>query len=218
VRPDFWHHRWRSGQTGFHQASVDADLIAHWGALSLREGDRVMVPLCGKSIDLLWLRERGHAVVGIELSDIALQAFCAENGIPARRQVGAMLNRYEAFKLELFQSDFLTLSPAQLGEVQAVYDRASLISWAPDLRKAYVDHLTSVTSTGTQTLLVTLEYEQSEFAGPPFSVDATEVQRLYAESHAIQEIARRSILSDEPRMRARGVSSLTDVCYKIVRL
>jgi thiopurine S-methyltransferase len=66
--------------------------------------------------------------------------------------------------------------------------------------------------------LVTLEYEQSEFAGPPFSVDATEVQRLYAESHTIQELARRSILSEEPRMRARGVSSLTDVCYKIVRL
>jgi thiopurine S-methyltransferase len=129
-----------------------------------------------------------------------------------------MLNRYEAFKLELFQCDFLTLSPALLGEVQAVYDRASLISWAPDLRKAYVDHLTSVTSTGTQTLLVTLEYEQSECAGPPFSVDATEVQRLYAESHAVQEIARRNILSDEPRMRARGVSSLTSVCYKIVRL
>jgi thiopurine S-methyltransferase len=218
MHPDFWLDRWRNGQTGFHQASVDGDLVRHWRTLALPKSSGVFVPLCGKSLDLLWLRDQGHKVVGTELSDIALQAFFAENGIAARRRRVPGFDLYEAANLHLLRGDFFDLTPQLLGNVAAVYDRASLVSWTPELRTRYVEHLTALTGAGTETLLVTLEYPQAETPGPPFSVEAEEVRRLYSPHHVVHEMERRDILAAEPRMRARGVSSLIDVCYRMTRL
>ncbi len=218
MRPEFWHDRWRRSKIGFHQTSVEANLVRHWPGLGLHPGDRVMVPLCGKSLDLLWLAALGHAVVGVELSDMALQALCLENGIPARRRLGGPFGRYDAPGLSLLQGDFFDLTHACLGNVSAVYDRAALISFDPELRAAYVAKLTELTVTGTETLLIALEYPEWQTAGPPFSVDAAEVERLYGRNHSIHELERRDILENDPRMRARGVTSLVDVCYRLKRL
>jgi thiopurine S-methyltransferase len=218
MQAEFWLDRWSNGQIGFHQASVDGDLIRHWRTLALPKSSRVFVPLCGKSLDLLWLRDQGHEVVGIELSDIALQAFFAENGIAARRRLVAGFDLYEAANLELLGGDFFALTPQLLGNVAAAYDRASLVSWTPELRTRYVEHLTALTGAGSETFLITLEYPQAQMKGPPFSVDSEEVHRLYSGHHSIHELARRDVLDTEPRMRARGLSSLTEVCYRITRL
>ena len=56
----------------------------------------MFVPLCGKSLDLEWLRDRGHAVMGVELSAVALESFCMEQGIPARRRTVEGFDVYEA--------------------------------------------------------------------------------------------------------------------------
>jgi thiopurine S-methyltransferase len=218
VQPDFWHDRWRTAQIGFHRSSVDDNLIRHWRALQLPQGARVLVPLCGKSLDLLWLRDQGDAVIGIELSDIALQSFFMENGVAARRRAFPHFDVYEAENLECLRGDLFDVTAERLGQVTAVYDRASLVSWAPEQRGRYVEHLWGLTEPGTQTLLVGLEYPQAEMKGPPFSVDSAEVHRLYSRHHSIQELARRDVLGSEPRMRARGLSCLTEVCYRIKRL
>jgi thiopurine S-methyltransferase len=216
--PEFWHERWRLGQTGFHQTAVDRNLSRHWPDLRLPIDTRVFVPLCGKSLDLLWLCEQGHSVTGVELSTQALESFCMEHGIPATRRMRDDFDIYEAPRLELLRGDFFALTPELLGPVPAVYDRAALISWAPELRATYVEHITALTNPGTQTLLVTLEYPQEQMKGPPFSVGADEVQRLYAKHHEIQALSRQDVLVNEPRLRSRGVAQLHEVCYRLVRL
>jgi thiopurine S-methyltransferase len=217
VQPDFWHERWRSGQIGFHQPSVDRQLMRHWPALRLAAGSRVFVPLCGKSLDMLWLLERGHRVIGVEISATALEAFCMENGIAARRRSRDGFEVYEAANLELYCGDFFALTPALLEDVTAVYDRAALISWRDDLRESYVRHLVGLLKPGTQLLLHALEYPQAQMAGPPFSLDRGEIERLFAPCCSIRELDRRNILASEPRMQARGVRSLFEVCYLMVR-
>jgi len=218
LQPDFWHERWRAGQIGFHQSAVDKHLTRHWPDLGTLEQGRVFVPLCGKSLDLLWLRERGHSVVGVELSAVALESFCMEHGIPARRRTIAGFEVYEAPNLQLYCGDFFTLTSELLGSVSAVYDRAALISWKPERQAAYVEHITALTSPDTQTLLITLEYPQSQMKGPPFSVSADDVARLYARKHSIEELSRQNILADEPRHRSRGVTELHEVTYRLTRL
>jgi thiopurine S-methyltransferase len=218
LQPDFWHKRWQIGQIGFHQSAVDRHLKRHWPDLGLASGSRVFVPLCGKTLDLLWLQERHQSVTGVELSAVALESFCMEHGVPARRRVLEHFDVYEAPKLRLYCGDFFGLTPELLGPVSAVFDRAALISWAPELRSAYVAHITALTSSGTQTLLVTMEYAQSQMAGPPFSVSADEVDRLYAGSHAIQLLYREDVLANETRLRSRGLTKLHEVCYRLTRL
>jgi thiopurine S-methyltransferase len=218
LEPEFWHERWRTGQIAFHQSAVDGYLSRYWPELGLASDCRVFVPLCGKSLDLLWLLERGHGVTGVELSAVALESFCMEHGIPAKRRIVDGFDVYESVNLQLYRGDFFALTPGLLGPVAAVYDRAALISWRPELRAPYVNYATSLTSPGTQTLLVTLEYTQAQMKGPPFSVVADDVERLYARNHAIQELSRRDILASEPRFQSRGVTALAEVCYLLTRL
>lgn len=218
MQPEFWHKRWQIGQIGFHQSAVDRHLKRYWPDLGLAGGSRVFVPLCGKSLDLLWLQEHHDSVTGVELSAVALESFCMEQGIPARRRMLEHFDVYEAPNLRLYRGDFFALTPELLGPVSAVFDRAALISWAPELRAGYVAHISALTGPGTQTLLVTMEYAQSQMAGPPFSVDAGEVDRLYAHNHTIQLLSREDVLANEPRLRARGVTQLFEVCYRLRRL
>lgn len=217
MQPEFWHARWRTGQIGFHQKAVDTLLTQQWPSLALAENSRVFVPLCGKSLDLVWLLGQGMSVSGIDLSAIALESFCMEQGVPARRRTLDHLDVYEASNLKLYCGDFFSLTAAQLGPASAVYDRAALISWAPELRAAYVAHMASLTELGTQTLLITMEYPQAQMSGPPFSVSTGDIESLYGPNHTIRELTRRDILQSEPRLRARGLTKLTEVCYHLTR-
>jgi thiopurine S-methyltransferase len=218
VQPEFWHDRWRTGQLGFHKPAVDPHLTAYWPKFKLAAASSVLVPLCGKSLDLLWLRDRGHTVVGVELSAVALESFCMENGIPARRRSLGDFDEYQAAGLKLLRGDFFALTQQHLGPIVAVYDRAALISWTKDLRESYVAHLTALTNPGAKTLLITVEYQQHQMSGPPFSVSADEVRRLYAAHHEISQLGRHDILASEARLRARGLTELHEVCYQLTRL
>lgn len=213
----FWLDRWSRGQIGFHQATVEPCLERYWPSLDVAQDCRVLVPLCGKSIDLLWLRERGHDVLGVELSELAVEAFCMENGIPARRRALPDFDRYEAPRLALLRGDFFRTSAALLGDVAAIYDRAALVAWAPEQRARYVEHLIRGTPAAQAMLLIALEYPQSEMQGPPYSVDCREVERLFSRDHEIQVLGRRDVLAGDSRMRDRGISWMFDVCYHLAR-
>jgi thiopurine S-methyltransferase len=218
LQPEFWHDRWRTGQIGFHQSAVDRHLKQDWPGLGLANNSRVFVPLCGKSLDLLWLCEQGHSVAGVELSTVALESFCMEHGVPANRRTLDDFDVYEAPGLQLYRGDFFALTPELLGPIAAVYDRAALISWIPERRAAYVAHMNALTNPGTQTLLVTMEYPQQEMKGPPFSLGAEEVHRLYAQGHEIRALSRQDVLANEHRLRSRGVTQLHEACYRLTRL
>jgi thiopurine S-methyltransferase len=217
MEPQFWHERWRTGRIGFHQPSTDRSLQAQWPGLQMGQGSHVFVPLCGKSVDLLWLRDRGHSVTGNELSATAVEAFFLENGVPARRRVEDGFDVYETERIRLIRGDFFTLTPALLGRAEAVYDRAALISWMPALRAPYVGHLASLLAPAARMLLISLEYPQSQMAGPPFSVTRDEIMRLYSPQFSIQEIARQDILASDARLRSAGITELSEVCYLLVR-
>jgi thiopurine S-methyltransferase len=216
VQPSFWHERWRLGQIGFHQAVVEQQLAQHWSKLQLAEGD-VFVPLCGKSLDLLWLRDQGLRVSGVELSAVALESLCLEQGILARRLLDVRFEKFEADGLRLLRGDFFDISRELLGDARAVYDRASLIAFTPDARARYVEHMSALTRPGTKTLLITVEYAQQQMNGPPFSVSTADVEHLYGSNHTIRLLDRLDILANEARLRSKGVTELHQNCFLLTR-
>ena len=218
MQPEFWLDRWRRAQIGFHQSAVDRHLKAYWPTLKMAPRSRVFVPLCGKSLDMLWLREQEHEVMGVELAAAALEAFCMEHGILATRRSIGPFDLYEARGFALYCGDFFKLTPALLEGVSAVYDRASLISWTPSLRASYVEQMTGVTTPGTRTLLIAVEYPADQMSGPPFPVTRDEIERLYAPHHSITQLGRHDILELEARLKARGLKELHEVCYELTRL
>jgi thiopurine S-methyltransferase len=211
-----WHERWQNGRIGFHQGEVARSLTQFWPTLDLPRGSTVFVPLCGKSLDLLWLRDQGHVVVGVELSQIAVESFFMENGILARRETRQGFDEYLAPGLRVLCGSLFDLTPKTLEPCSAIYDRASLIAMPPELQERYVEKLTELSPVGTQTLLITVEYPQHEMSGPPFSVDFLSVGRLYSAHHEVRELSRMDILASDLKLGTR-VSRLHEVSYHLTR-
>ncbi len=177
MNPDFWLSRWREGRIGFHEGAPNAFLRAHLAALGASR--RVFVPLCGKTEDLAFLAAHGHTVVGVELVEDAVRAFFAEHGLaPAVTSRGA-LTEYASGPITLFVGDVFAATPALLGPVDALYDRAALIALPEALRVRYAAHLRGLLPRGADGLLVTVEYPPEAMEGPPFSVPEAEVLRLF---------------------------------------
>jgi thiopurine S-methyltransferase len=184
----FWHDRWHRNQIGFHEPNVNPLLLANFDRLCLPAGSRIFVPLCGKTLDVDWLLSRGHRVAGAELSELAVQQLFAALGLVPDAAAVGKLTRYSAAGIDIFQGDIFDLSRGELGEVNAVYDRAALIALPEQLRTRYARHLAQITDETIQ-LLICLNYEQRLVAGPPFSVDAAEVARLYQGTYDITALA-----------------------------
>jgi thiopurine S-methyltransferase len=215
---DFWHERWRNDQIAFHQHDFNHHLVKHWQELGAEPGDRVFVPLCGKSRDLIWLAERGHAVLGCEISEIAVESFFNETGLAPKRTINGSVECWRARSIEILLGDFFSLSRELIGEFGAVYDRASLIAFPETMRPKYVRALAELTKPGTLILLITLEYPQHEMDGPPFSVPEPEIRDLFsgvAEVELLEWVP--DSLKDSPRFRARGLSTLSEKVYRLQR-
>lgn len=206
----FWLERWEREEIGFHQNEVNPYLCEYWQELHLAHDSVVFVPLCGKSRDMLWLREQGHQVLGVELSNIAVQAFFKENGYTPHHVTRGKFEHCEADGIRILCGDFFDLSKDDLAKVSAVYDRASLIALPPEMRERYVRHLASILSPATQILLITVDYPQSEMPGPPFSVSPGEVEALYREHAEVRLLAQMDVLAQNPRFQQRGLSRLQE--------
>lgn len=174
----FWHRRWANQEIGFHQKETNSWLQQYWPLLGADAGASVLVPLCGKSKDMLWLREQGHQVTGVELSDIACRDFFREMGAQVAATDGGDFQIRELDGIKLLCGDFFKLTDTQIDGVGAVYDRAALIALPHTMRKSYAAHLKSVLPSGMRVLLVALEYDEQR-ESPPFSVSETEVRKLY---------------------------------------
>lgn len=217
MHADFWHARWTSNETGFHQHAVNPYLQMFWRHVAPARGDAVFVPLCGKSLDMLWLADQGWRVVGVELSPIAVNAFFEENGLQAVSGCEDGLAYREHGAIRIFCTDYFDLTPACISNAATVYDRASLIALPPDMRPRYVQHLAGLLSPGARVLLITMEYPQEEMQGPPFAVKEDEVRELYKKEFDIERLLQRDILAENPRFQTRGLSRLEEKVYLLVR-
>lgn len=213
---EFWLGKWARNEIGFHQPRPHTALERHWASLGLASSARVFVPLAGKSLDVLWLREHGHQVVAVEISERAVREFFAESGLAAKPERAGRFTRFRAEGLDFLCGDVFDLDRETLGPIAAVFDRAALVALPAPMRAAYAARMAELTDPGTRGLLVAVEYEQSQMSGPPFSVSETEVRTLYGGSHELH-LLERGVPPDAVRFAERGVSRFTEAVYALER-
>lgn len=213
----FWQARWAENQIGFHQRETNPYLERYWPQLQLPAGCRVLVPLCGKTLDMLWLAGQGHSVLGVELAKQAVEDFFAEQGLEYEVSQQGSLCRYSAGAIEILQGDFFAVTADDVADCRALYDRAALIALPPAMRDDYVAHLERILPSPGDGLLVTLDYEQARLDGPPFSVSEAEVRRQLEAGWEVEMLERCDVLEKNWKFASRGLDSLHEPVFRLRR-
>lgn len=210
-----WLDRWQNNQIGFHQNEVNGYLRRHLQRFNLRHGDRVFLPLCGKSHDLTWLAEQGYEVIGIELSSIAIETFYREFKLPYQQFESDRFIQRKSGNITLLQGDYFDLRAGDIAGCKLVFDRAALIAMDAANRTRYCAHMRDITAPDTDMLLVTLDYDQSVMSGPPFAVSAQEVFGHYQEHYEIDQLEQHDVVNEQPRWRQKGLTRLVETAFQL---
>ncbi|MBI3480111.1 MAG: thiopurine S-methyltransferase [Nitrosomonadales bacterium] len=210
-----WLKFWRDQRTDFHLPAVNPLLSKFWSSLKLVHGSRVFVPLCGKSLDMIWLAQQGHEVMGVELSPVAVGDFFRENGLqPVQRKVG-QFTLWNDGKLSVLCGDYFTLTKANIGQFDTVYDRAALTAFPENIRSLYVTQLRRLVPDNAQMFFLTVEdAAEGTTMKQENSVDE-EIKTLYSAGFEIDLAYVESVFEadpEEPELPARRAE------YKVYRL
>ncbi|BEE17464.1 thiopurine S-methyltransferase [Aeromonas enteropelogenes] len=209
----FWHQRWEENRIGFHQADFNRWLQSWWSAQ--QPDELVLVPLCGKSRDMLWLKGQGHPVDGFELSELAISQFFSENGLVETVSEVGPYQCHQHDNLRIYQGDFFA-APELGRRYRLVYDRAALIALPTAMRRQYAAMMSRLVEAGGQILLVTLEYQPEQQVQPPFSVGELEVRSLFERDFRVEVLGRTAEL-DHPRVLSGQLSYFDEVAYRLIR-
>ena len=192
MNANFWHQKWERGDIGFHKSEANPLLIKHFEKLNLAKGSRVFLPLCGKSRDCGWLLDRGHRVVGAELSELAISELFRELGVAPKISKAGKLTRYRVKDIDMLVGDIFDVSAEYLGPVSAIYDRAALVALPVSIRQQYTSHLMNITDAAPQ-MLISCEYNQLLIDGPPFSVNENEIKQHYGTTYHLKPVDLKNI-------------------------
>lgn len=208
-----WESRWHEGRIAFNQPTV-SPMLERWAdrVWGTDGPNRVLVPLCGKSLDMVYLAGRGADVIGVEYVERGVREFFAERGAEPEEDRGPPA-RFTAGVYTLFAADFFEVGAEHFGTVDAVHDRAALIALDRPTRARYAAHLREQLAPGAKILLITLEYDQAQMAGPPYAVLGEEVGALFGAAFEIEPLDSRDI--SEPRFKDQGVTAMREVAYAL---
>jgi thiopurine S-methyltransferase len=212
----FWHERWQKQEIGFHRTQVHPQLTAHFDSLSEAARQHMFVPLCGKSVDMLWLCQHGAEVVGCELSPMAITAFAQEQALTLAQTEHGEHTLHTQSGLSIWQGDYFTLAPGQIN-CSGFYDRAALVALPPAMRKTYVEQLERLLTADACGLLITFAYDTEYMSGPPFALTHDEVRLLFQAHWQVDLLSCEDVISSHAGLQARGLNTLKESVWRLTR-
>jgi thiopurine S-methyltransferase len=213
----FWLERWQNHEIGFHQPKVQPALEKYWPQLNVATGAMIFVPLAGKSVDMVWLAEQGYRVVGVELSEVAVEEFFSERGQKPNVRKDGQFTVSFLDQIEIWQGDFFALSPADLPPLDAAYDRAALVAMPDDMQPRYAAKMSELMPANAPVLLLGLDYNQNEMKGPPFPIPQAEIRQLFEANFTVDVLGIRDGLAKSEHLVKRGVTRMEEASYLLKR-
>jgi thiopurine S-methyltransferase len=214
----YWINKWKDGDIRFHQTQYHPQLkkYAHLFEKVKQVNDlmkgTILVPLCGKSLDMLYLSLKGYKVIGVELSSIACRSFFEENSLKFTEKNISDFLLFESEQITLWCGDFFQLPQEVWNDATGIYDRAALIALPPEIRQKYAAEIAQRSKRPFDVLLITFEYPESFLEGPPFSVTEQEIKKLYQNFsiEKIETVKEEKYSKDHPKLQS---VELTEVMY-----
>lgn len=212
----YWQSRWAKDKTGWHMNTVYPVLPKVWPNITIKENGCVLVPLCGKSLDLQWFIRQGYHVVGVDASSKAHYRVMDRMDEPFTEDDSHGFHIYRSNSIELWEGDFFKVPVKEFPTPDLIYDKASIIALSAKKRSRYAQKIIDLSGPSTHILMQTFEYDQKEMNGPPFSVDEETVRRMFGTRFSLHVLHEQSKLKELNRFQRRGLSSyLTEKVYHL---
>jgi len=209
---EYWHNRWDKHLTGWHRDVFNDLLEKHWPSINPPKDGEVLVPLCGKSLDMIWLAKQGYKVVGLELVQQAIETFFLENKLESSTIKVDKHTKYSSPPFTIYQGNIFDLQSGMI-QADAWYDRAAMVALPNSVRQQYVKQIYNQTKPGAVGLLITFSYPEEEKEGPPFSLPDQAVIDYFSNGFEV-ECLEKIDLEDE---KDRGLSNVRSSVFKIIR-
>ena len=210
---EYWHNRWDTLQLGWHRDEFNDLLEKHWFSINPPKDCEVLVPLCGKSLDMVWLAKQGYKVVGLELVQQAIETFFLENNLDSSSIKAEKHTKYSSPPFTIYQGNIFDLQSGMV-QADAWYDRAAMVALPNSVREQYVKQIYNQTKPGAVGLLITFSYPEEQMEGPPFSLPDHLVMEYFSNGFEV-ECLEKIDLEDE---KDRGLSNVKSSVFKITRL
>ncbi|XP_002126407.2 thiopurine S-methyltransferase [Ciona intestinalis] len=200
---DDWNSRWQKKHTAFHMPKVNENLVNHENVLFDKPNMSVFVPLCGKTIDMKYIADKGHKVVGLECSEIAIQDFFNEHNMKFNKAKHPTSDfnifQSEDLSVTIYQGDLFLFNSVVSGKLDATWDRGAFVAINPSQREAYFGVMYEVMKVGAKYLLNTFKYDPTKYCGPPFSTEDQEIAQLSENRFTIKALGEYEAIKDTQR-------------------
>ena len=181
-RFDEWNKAWANNDIGFHNDNVLPDLLRHENTF-LSSNCRVYVPLCGKTLDMIYLADKGHDVHGCEFVKKGVKDFFQENNLEytTTKILSGNVVVYKAVskKITIYQGDFFALKFDVIGKFDAIWDRGGFVAIDPAQRVEYAKVMKDLMAPDCKYLLNTFLIQGDLYQGPPHSISDETLQSVF---------------------------------------
>lgn len=178
---DGWKKKWDAGMTRWHQPDVYW-VLKKYAKDYIHEESRILVPLCGKTVDLAYLTKKAKEVVGVEGVLKGVQEFIQENP-DLQMAASGQREQFECFrgeKIWMFCGNFFHFGPSVAGKFDLIWDRAAMVAIDPKDRDEYAHVLGSVLKPGAVLLLSGFVRPKGDLtSGPPFTLNRDQIISLF---------------------------------------
>ncbi|MFT6069178.1 MAG: thiopurine S-methyltransferase [Bacteriovoracaceae bacterium] len=216
MKKEFWLDKWTENSIGFHQSSYHPLLVKHFKELESKELEKlVLVPLCGKTLDMIFLKEQGYKVIGSEFSEVACHDFFVENKIDFKTKTEGDFKVFESEMITLYCGDYFKLKLPK--KASFLYDRAAIVALDPKDRQRYAKKHAELLAPKAKAMVLCFEYDQSLCSGPPFSVEEYFVREYFEADFDIELIEDGEVQIQNPRMIDAGLSTASQKAYLLNR-
>lgn len=120
-------------------------------------------------------------------------------------------------EVDIICGDFFALNKHQLHDITSVYDRAALVALPAEMRNNYVKKLLEILPEKVVILLVTLDYDEKEKQGSPFSVSEEEVFELYHTDFDIECLEVSDIRPEDRSVRSQNMTYFNERVFFLTR-
>jgi thiopurine S-methyltransferase len=216
-----WQQKWESDTPKWHKDHVHEMLQKHYDYLSGGMSScSIYVPMCGKTLDMKWLAELGHNVVGCDVIEKSAELFYNENNISFEKYNDDGFIIYKStdqnLKIKFYVGDVYKCVSDRIGTFDAIWDCNAFGAVDKEDRERYISLMSSLLKPSGRLLLCANEYDQALRWEAPHTIPSQLVKELFGHEGFSVELVGSTDISERFSV-IFGIPKATLLCHRCTK-